>query len=378
MDEQKQNKIILKILVKQALIQQYLININVCCLLNDYFYTIALNGLAIIFIAFVYHIIPLKSSKIKYIVEYSLLAGVQILAIFMKELLIYLASSLLGLSILSVLFKICRTQLNVDQSLGLFKLCVGMLKCFLSLQLLFLSLHLNSVLPWSWMQIFVILWFILVCGLLFQICMILNLLYKTLKRLNYSIERRNSTNIKYYGGIWYTIQLHCLTFNPFFTLLNFCLTMDQNFTMIYLPIMCITGWMIMMIVSFIIRKEQINNMIPQVGTSENEVFMNEGIPKYLMKISSTYFQQTDKPFEILSTSPRKSNDAEMKCLICFENESGYVLMNCGHGGLCLKCASNLLLKNKECYLCRQPIMKVFQIQKNNFNFVEVIGIIETQ
>ncbi|CAD8185333.1 unnamed protein product [Paramecium pentaurelia] len=122
MDEQKQNKIILKILVKQALIQQYLININVCCLLNDYFYTIALNGLAIIFIAFVYHIIPLKSSKIKYIVEYSLLAGVQILAIFMKELLIYLASSLLGLSILSVLFKICRTQLNVDQSLGLFKL----------------------------------------------------------------------------------------------------------------------------------------------------------------------------------------------------------------------------------------------------------------
>jgi len=46
--------------------------------LNDYFYTIALNGLAIIFIAFVYHIIPLKSSKIKYIVEYSLLAGVQV------------------------------------------------------------------------------------------------------------------------------------------------------------------------------------------------------------------------------------------------------------------------------------------------------------
>ncbi|CAD8100432.1 unnamed protein product [Paramecium sonneborni] len=122
MDEQKQNKVIIKILIKQALIQQYLININVCCLLNDYFYTIALNGLGIIFIAFVYHIIPLKSSKVKYIVEYSLLAGVQILAIFMKELLIYLASSLLGLSILSVLFKICRTQLNVDQSLGLFKL----------------------------------------------------------------------------------------------------------------------------------------------------------------------------------------------------------------------------------------------------------------
>ncbi|CAD8106913.1 unnamed protein product [Paramecium sonneborni] len=124
MDEQKQNKVIIKILVKQALIQQYLININICCFLNDYFYTIALNGLGIIFIACVYHIIPLKSSKIKYIVEYSLLAGIQILGIFMKELLIYLSSSLLGLSILSVLFKICRTQLNIDQSLGLFKLVI--------------------------------------------------------------------------------------------------------------------------------------------------------------------------------------------------------------------------------------------------------------
>lgn len=40
----------------------------------------------------------------------------------MKEMLIYFSGSLLGLSILSVLFKICRTSLNVDQSLGLFKL----------------------------------------------------------------------------------------------------------------------------------------------------------------------------------------------------------------------------------------------------------------
>ena len=68
-------------------------------------------------------------------------------------------------------------------------------------------------------------------------------------------------------------------------------------------------------------------------TADSDGFMNEGVPKYLIKVSSTYFQQSEKPFEILATSPRKSNDAELKCLICFDNESGYVLMNCGHGTL---------------------------------------------
>lgn len=47
-----------------------------CCILNDYFYSIAINGLVIILMSCIYHILPMKSSKIKYIIEYALLAGV--------------------------------------------------------------------------------------------------------------------------------------------------------------------------------------------------------------------------------------------------------------------------------------------------------------
>lgn len=46
----------------------------------------------------------------------------EVFAIVMKSMLIYVSGSLLGVCILSVLFKICRTSLNVDQSIGLFKL----------------------------------------------------------------------------------------------------------------------------------------------------------------------------------------------------------------------------------------------------------------
>lgn len=45
-------------------------------MLDDYYYTIALNGLAIVFAVCVYHIKPMKCSKIKYLIEYALLACV--------------------------------------------------------------------------------------------------------------------------------------------------------------------------------------------------------------------------------------------------------------------------------------------------------------
>lgn len=46
------------------------------------------------------------------------------------------------------------------------------------------------------------------------------------------------------------------------------------------------------------------------------------------------------------------------CLICFENQPDAVFMECGHGGMCYTCATDIFKKTGECYLCRRLIKQV--------------------
>ncbi|KRW99801.1 hypothetical protein PPERSA_07878 [Pseudocohnilembus persalinus] len=62
---------------------------------------------------------------------------------------------------------------------------------------------------------------------------------------------------------------------------------------------------------------------------------------------------------------------EEPCLVCFDNEPNAVNMPCGHGGICYECALDLLQKKEECFLCRDKLTEVFQIEQdaqNNGNF----------
>ena len=40
-------------------------------------------------------------------------------------------------------------------------------------------------------------------------------------------------------------------------------------------------------------------------------------------------------------------------------------MECGHGGICLSCALDLWKKNNECYLCRNQISSLLEIDLEN-------------
>ncbi len=42
-------------------------------------------------------------------------------------------------------------------------------------------------------------------------------------------------------------------------------------------------------------------------------------------------------------------------------------MDCGHGGTCYECALELWKTSGECYLCRNLIKQVLQIDINNIN-----------
>lgn len=63
----------------------------------------------------------------------------------------------------------------------------------------------------------------------------------------------------------------------------------------------------------------------------------------------------------LSLSKRRSlgeddlGDAGLLCNVCFGKDADTIFMECGHGGLCLQCAYDILGTSDECYLCRENI-----------------------
>ena len=44
---------------------------------------------------------------------------------------------------------------------------------------------------------------------------------------------------------------------------------------------------------------------------------------------------------------------EVLCQVCFSNKADSVYMDCGHGGVCYECATQMWKNKEECYLCRE-------------------------
>ena len=65
---------------------------------------------------------------------------------------------------------------------------------------------------------------------------------------------------------------------------------------------------------------------------------------------------------------------EKRCTICVENDCNGVLMECGHGGICYKCAEILLNSNEKCHMCRGIISYIVKIQIEPDKILKVIGV----
>jgi len=60
-------------------------------------------------------------------------------------------------------------------------------------------------------------------------------------------------------------------------------------------------------------------------------------------------------------SPKSDASQAVQCLICFDNPPDAVFMECGHGGVCYECSLEIWKATNECYLCRNKITQVLQI-----------------
>jgi hypothetical protein len=67
------------------------------------------------------------------------------------------------------------------------------------------------------------------------------------------------------------------------------------------------------------------------------------------------------------------------CLVCCEREQDTVLLSCGHGGTCFKCACDVYRRSGECPLCRARVDQIVQIGRrrqhlpNGLDVVPVTG-----
>lgn len=48
-----------------------------------------------------------------------------------------------------------------------------------------------------------------------------------------------------------------------------------------------------------------------------------------------------------------------QCMICFDEDSDAIFMDCGHGGVCYDCALEIWKTSNECHLCRKEIVSVY-------------------
>mmetsp|Transcript_6118 Transcript_6118/g.20106 ORF Transcript_6118/g.20106 Transcript_6118/m.20106 type:complete len:832 (-) Transcript_6118:192-2687(-) len=62
-------------------------------------------------------------------------------------------------------------------------------------------------------------------------------------------------------------------------------------------------------------------------------------------------------------SSDRPEGAEDKCWICYEGPRDAVLLECGHGGMCVGCAKRLFRKKgRICPMCRQPVTQMVQLR----------------
>lgn len=89
-------------------------------------------------------------------------------------------------------------------------------------------------------------------------------------------------------------------------------------------------------------------------------------------LSTTRYKYTvtqgdvDEP-KIEKTIPQLPDDAlddESLCTICYSQKSNTVLLDCGHGGICIDCATDTMKKNNHCLFCRARVIQIIEIDTN--------------
>lgn len=65
---------------------------------------------------------------------------------------------------------------------------------------------------------------------------------------------------------------------------------------------------------------------------------------------------------VCARSPSSIHDDSVTCYICVTKPATAVLLQCGHVGLCMDCAAQLMRSTRQCPLCRAAITRAAQVE----------------
>jgi len=93
---------------------------------------------------------------------------------------------------------------------------------------------------------------------------------------------------------------------------------------------------------------------------------NNYIISFLSSDNSLFYFKSQNSKPSLDSSPNSKSQKELTrenmCYVCLEEIADAVVINCGHGGFCYRCAEKYMLMKSECMACRGQAEKIAKIK----------------
>jgi Zinc finger, C3HC4 type (RING finger) len=88
---------------------------------------------------------------------------------------------------------------------------------------------------------------------------------------------------------------------------------------------------------------------------------SDTIPKYLDIKSDPKKALGLKRYSLWKVKKAPAEES-LQCQVCFTAYPDSIFMNCGHGGICYECAMSIWQSSNNCYLCRDEVKYILQIE----------------
>jgi len=106
-----------------------------------------------------------------------------------------------------------------------------------------------------------------------------------------------------------------------------------------------------------------NRLIQKVKITMNNNYIISFFSSENQQGNSFFYFKSQPSFDSgLQTISQKESDSENMCYVCLQEVADAVVINCGHGGFCYKCAEKYMLIKSECMACRGQAEKIAKIK----------------